>query len=798
MTSYSKVSGTWTKIAPYGKLSGTWSKAKEAYVKNSGVWSQWWLDGGVNDRYFNTLDVWNGVDNGQVNFVAHQSDGKAIIVGSFTSYQGVAANRVIRLNTDGSVDTTFVTNIGTGASGSLTQVAIQSDGKIILVGTFATWNGTTVNCIVRLNSDGTRDTAFTTNTGTATGGTSLVTASVVVQSDGKIVVGGTFTSWNGTSGIGRIVRLNSDGTRDTAFTTNVGTGAGPGSVLCLAMQGTNIIAGGSFTAWSGTTVNRIVKLASSGSRDTTFTTNVGTAANNTVTFVGVQSTSELIVVGNFTTWGGSTFNRIVKLSSSGVRDSTFSSNVGSAANNIINHVGVFSDNKLIVSGAFTTWNGTSVGRAVYLSAAGVRDTTFNTNLGTGPDNSILGASINSSNEILFGGSFTFLRTFGSRRLMQLTTAGQLSSTFGPTTGFANYVAGFAPLSNGKMIVVGAFTTYNRTARNGIAVFNSDGTRDTSYDTAFGTGATGGSVECVAVQSDGKIVLGGNFTSWNGATVGNIVRLNSDGTHDTSFTTNIGTGSNNSKIAAIDFQSDGKIILVGDFYFWGSSFTQVNYIVRLNTDGTRDTAFTTNNGTGPDSPVGALKVQSDNKILIGGSLMSFNSVSVGRFARLNSDGSLDTTFVTNTGSGFNSAVTRIALRSDGTIVACGEFTDFNAITTNRLAVINSSGTANTRFTTGANSGIYSLFVDSQNRILIGGTFTTFNGSTANRIARITAANAFDSDFASNDGVGVNGTGPGSLCIVYALSQDADARIYVGGDFSSFNNATRTCIQRIGGE
>ena len=121
--------------------------------------------------------------------------------GNFTSYNGTAANRIIRLNANGSVDNTFV--YGTGFDSSVISVVVQSDGKILVGGGFTSYDGTSANGIVRLNTDGSADETFATGTGFASIG--LVTK-IGVQSDGKILVGGGFTSYNGTAA-NRIIRL---------------------------------------------------------------------------------------------------------------------------------------------------------------------------------------------------------------------------------------------------------------------------------------------------------------------------------------------------------------------------------------------------------------------------------------------------------------------------------------------------------------------------------------------------------------------------------------------------------------
>ncbi|MEY3470703.1 MAG: hypothetical protein RLZZ223_53, partial [Candidatus Parcubacteria bacterium] len=126
--------------------------------------------------------------NNWVYSLALQSDGKILVGGDFTSYQGVGANYIIRLNSDGSRDTSF--NLGTGFNDSIASLALQSDGKILVGGWFSNYNGDTVNRIVRLNSNGSIDSSF--NIGTGFNGSVY---SLALQSDGKILVGGYFTSY---------------------------------------------------------------------------------------------------------------------------------------------------------------------------------------------------------------------------------------------------------------------------------------------------------------------------------------------------------------------------------------------------------------------------------------------------------------------------------------------------------------------------------------------------------------------------------------------------------------------------
>jgi uncharacterized delta-60 repeat protein len=146
----------------------------------------------------------------------------------------------------GTPNSAFIANIGTGFSTEVRAVKSQPDGKILVGGNFRLFNGTiTVERIARLNADGTLDNTF--NTGTGFMG---VVYSADVQPDGKILVGGSFISFNGTSTVNRIARLNADGTLDNTFTTGTGFNSAVNSVD--VQPDGKILVGGGFSSFNGT------------------------------------------------------------------------------------------------------------------------------------------------------------------------------------------------------------------------------------------------------------------------------------------------------------------------------------------------------------------------------------------------------------------------------------------------------------------------------------------------------------------------------------------------------------------
>ncbi len=190
-------------------------------------------------------------------------------------------------------------------------------------------------------------------------------------------------------------------------------------------------------------------------------------------------------------------------------------------------------------------------------------------------------------------------------------------------------------SDGKIIVVGDFKFVDGAISKRIARLNADGTPDTDFTTNIGDGFGTQSTRMVIVQPDGKIIAGGQTTTVDGTASNGIARFNSDGTPDLDFTTNIGNGLVSQGTRAIALQSDGKILA-------GGIFTRIdgntsNYIARLNSDGTPDLDFTTNIGTGFNGFVNSMAVQPDDKIIVGGQYTSVDGTTSNRIARLNSDG-----------------------------------------------------------------------------------------------------------------------------------------------------------------
>lgn len=330
-----------------------------------------------------------GFDN-TVNAIAIQTDGKILVGGTFTSYNGTGANRIIRLNTDGTVDGSFV--YGTGFDNDVTAIKIQPDGKIIIAGSFTTYNGAGISFITRVDTGGVVDGGFSTGVGF-----NAVINTIDMQADNKIIVGGNFSTGLGSS---KIARLNTNGTEDATFASGTGFDF---VVNALKIDATgNVVVGGSFSTYNGTGANRIIRLTTLGAVDGTFV--YGTGFSASVNAITIQTDGKILVGGSFATYNGTGANWIVRLTTLGAIDGTFVYGTGFSAASFVSSIAVQADGKIVIAGGFTAYNGTLANFIIRVTTLGAVDASFI--YGTGFDTITNTLAIQTDTNILVGGNFT--------------------------------------------------------------------------------------------------------------------------------------------------------------------------------------------------------------------------------------------------------------------------------------------------------------------------------------------------------------------------------------------------------
>ncbi len=335
------------------------------------------------------------------------------------------------------------------------------------------------------------------------------------------------------------------------------------------------------------------------------------------------------------------------------------------------------DGKILVGGNFSALGGTPRSRLARLNLDGSVDSTFN----PAPNTTVTSIAVQPDGRILIGGGFTNVGGVGRVRIARVLAAGALDANFNASTD--SNVGALAVQPDGKILLGGIFTVVNGATRTVLARLQADGSLDTAFNpTLSGLPLGGGQlrVDAIVVQPDGKILVGGTFTTVNGAPSAGIVRLHVDGSRDTSFA--IGSGA--FSIAAILLQPDGNILVGGSFFNFDGAPRQS--LARLSSSGLPDSQFGL---IGPSSTVTSLVLQADGKIVAGGRFGAVSDQVRAGLARFNADGSLDPAFVHNvTGSNGPSAtgVSAIASPAPGQLIVGGTFSAVAGTPRNGLARI----------------------------------------------------------------------------------------------------------------
>ena len=279
----------------------------------------------------------------------------------------------------------------------------------------------------------------------------------------------------------------------------------------------------------------------------------------------------------------------------------------------------------IVAGGFTALGIYNFGRIARLYPDGTLDRSFGSaGFASGADDSITSLVVQADGSIVIGGFFRHIGSIGRTGIARLRPDGSLDTNF--ASGGTRYVLAVASQEDGKVLIGGTFTNVQLIARTRVARLNLDGHPDTSFDP--GTGPNG-IVNALAVGRNGKVVLGGAFSSINGITRRRIAQLNGDGSVDSSFDPGLGPSFT---VWSLAVQKDGKILL-GGVYDSVDGIPR-NRIARLNVDGSLDTAF--DPGLGANDAVLAIAADKSGKVFIGGSFTQYNGLQRDRVARLDGD------------------------------------------------------------------------------------------------------------------------------------------------------------------
>ena len=731
----------------------------------------------------NTFDVWDPIwFNDRTTSISKQSDGKIIVGWKFRTYRGILAPHLIRLNADGTVDPTFkFTDPFDPGINTEVHTTIQSNGKII-VGIYASdWNGN-YNKVMRLNTDWSIDSWFNDWSWFNTiDWLSNYISTIEVQSDGKVLVGGwwlTFFNWERIFGL---VRLNADGTRDTSFDVwterawfNLG-----GDTIHIQNDGKIIISNSmQWMLWTDT-AHDIVRLNSDGTEDTGFALAhfdgdgvlIWWLQSYQINDFAIQNDGKIVIVGVISDFTWNFFN-ILRLNTDGTLDDTFSG--GISLDNTPLKVKIENDGKILLfmpDGLIRLNTDGSINNSFSILPIGM-------NYDVIWGNWNLSITIQNDGKILLGWFIWYdggIRGVSIPNMIRINTDGTLDTTFNQGNGLNHRVSALGLQTDGKVVIGGNFTSYQWNDISHLIRLNADGTLDTGF-----TNNLFGFIDTINIQNDGKLIVGWTELSGN-SFIYPIYRLNADGSIDNSF--NSGNGFD-SDVRATAIQSDGKIIVGGWFrtYKWVS----VNRLIRLNADWSlRDSfsnAFDWN--TSPVNEITDIKIQSDGKVLVLGTFKAMWGVSSNRIVRLLS-GTLNKDSTFKVWSGFNSKTTTLALQSDGKILVGGDFTNYSGSTVNRIVRLNTWGTLDTSFVTGSgfDNTVTEIAVQNDGKIIIAGLFRTYNGSVANGLIGLNTDGSIDTWFVT--WIWLDMVARGRYTEDSVLRIQSGWKIFLGGQFTNFN-------------
>lgn len=707
-----------------------------------------------------------------------QSNGKFIVLGGgISAYKNFVypASSLYRLNADFTPDTTFNVMV----INNVYDFDVQSNDKIIIVGNFSSVNGVSVNKIARLDSNGFFDSSFIfANTTGLANFTIYGLHAVKILSSGKILVGGKVNI----SGKGDLFRLNSNGTFDNTFSSGVSAGNNTISYVIdfeIDTSGKIVYMTSRDLDGLGTTVNDVVfnvgRRLANGTNDTTFNIpntffSGNLILNGSLPKIRFQNDGKIVIKTYY-----SVGNSCWRLTASGTLDTSFTVPICSSIDYEILDDGNF----LLVNstGGFSVYNaaGTLLSSntneenikisKIFLQPSvevitsiswevpppqGITQTAYNSKLvvynqsgnlipTTQKGTYYAGKKIikNNNNEILVLGNIKWdggvKNHFGIKLLNnqgELVIHPNLENFLNNNIDFndkTNYIENGLVQSDGKIILLKA-KRYTNSGGNyygyDLIRINSDYTVDTSFITPYTNfgissntdtfmtldgnnklllnnvsngkimrlnsdgspdydfvnnqlGFNTNNINCIKVLPNGKILVSGQFTGFdvnmgNPTVLKGIVRLNNDGAYDPTFNTNIDSYST---ITAIDFQSDGKIIIAGDIRYNNVNWYSVS---RLNQDGILDTSFNSINYQVPLKRISTMKTLPDNGVIaIMNEFYSGTTFLIeSSLLKLSSNGTIDTSF--NIGTGFNSIINDVLPQSDGRILVTGDFDKYNDI------------------------------------------------------------------------------------------------------------------------
>jgi len=817
----------------------------------------------------------------RVTHLVRQADGQVLIAGLFSTINGVSQALLARLTPSGALDLSFRPQVG-GAE--ISALGVGPDGRIVVAGDFTIINGLPRQFIARLHPDGRIDETFDAGAGLAVappGYSFVFVRTLLVQEDHRIVIGGAMTVVHGVTNRG-MARLNVDGSLDTSFNSGGGLSV-PGTrpeVYQILQQGEGILVGGIFEQYRGVRTPGLVRIFSNGDPDTNFVGRLPLTVN-AVYDLEIVAGGQLLVMtplaagrkgavklnadgslepqfdpGNALPTGivlqagpgqpdGKVYvhsylsRELLRLNLDGSLDSTFLRGPGYQTG--LGAAILTDDQRLLVGGTFTTAQGLD---QPYLARV-------ETGLGPPAPDVIQLIDVPTTVAEDAGSSEFHVQRTGtgqgaaSVRYRVLSGTAQVGQDFAAAEGVLQWADGelsdraftvsllddslvegdedfIVELDEPQGAVLGS------RARAGVTLSDNEcpaNARDGSFDGFLTVGGTFPNAYALATFPDDRVVVGGAFNAIDGHPAG-LARLTAEGELDTGFNTQL-----NGRVDALGPLPDGRLMAAGTFNQVNQ--TAVRNLVRLQSDGSVDTSFV------PSLPDGtwltALAVEPGNSMVVGGANLAGSGSASVYIERVTAFGAIDPTFVPpNLGYG---GVRALRLQHDGRIVVAAQTYDgipglvrlqtngvldtsfhpphsiagysvtaVSLLPDDRMVIAVSAlseavvmrllanGALDPDFQPAHVRGspfgafVHAILVEATGSVVLAGSFGSVDGIPALGIARLDATGHADNSLMGQGVTHESG-------IIYTLAGQSSGAVIVGGGFTEFNNLPCSGLARL---
>lgn len=361
-----------------------------------------------------------------------------------------------------------------------------------------------------------------------------------------------------------------------------------------------------------------------------------------------------------------------------------------------------------------------------------------------------------------------IKTPASATAFTVDTTGMTTTV--PASGSTTFTVQFAPSATGSTSVTLQIASNDANENPFVIALNGTGVTSSgpgSVDTSF-VANSDGQLEAVALQPDGRVLVGGDFNQIAGTVRHNAARLNTDGSMDAGFNPDI-----NGSVSSVLTQDDGKMVFSGEFYEVRGLPQEAT--VRFTSGGSLDSGFAPN----PQGMIYASALTAEGKIVMGGNFVEIGGLARSGLARLTSAGVVDAAFQQDT-----DFVWAMVPQADGKVLVGGWFNSVGGVARQRLARINANGTLDTGFAPNISDSVFAIAVQADGKILVGGMFSTVDAVPRTHLARLHSDGSLDTTF--NPVIDEH---------VRDIAVQADGKIIITGGFGTVQESERLRVARL---